>query len=221
MGVRGRAWKDKARLRDWWSRSLGPRFAAEASRVRLYSFVRSSSLFSSSLHHQIMLKVEQAPSPGHERKHSLADLSRNASVISTGSSDSAPEPLLLTPPRRPRPIRTFSSPRSQSPSGPTTPRTSRPPAYMTRELGIMPDEPPAQAQLPVPQHENRTNHERRQRASSKSKSRPGSVARPSRDDFEFGDILGEGSYSTVRCIPTVRVPLGSDPRFRSGNPCNT
>ncbi|KZV76288.1 kinase-like protein [Peniophora sp. CONT] len=145
-----------------------------------------------------MLKVEQPPTPGHERPHTLADLSRNASVISNGSSDSAPEPLLLTPPRRPRPIRTFSSPRSQSPSGPTTPRTSRPPAYMTRELGML-DEQPQQSQLPpiAQQHDIRTNHERRQRASSKSKSRPGSVARPSRDDFEFGDILGEGSYSTV------------------------
>lgn len=160
-----------------------------------------------------MLKVEQAPPSGHERKHSLADLSRNASVISTGSSDSAPEPLLLTPPRRPRPIRTFSSPRSQSPSGPTTPRTTRPPAYMTRELGLSPDEPTPSAPLLLqPQHDTRSNHERRQRASSKSKSRPGSVARPSRDDFEFGDILGEGSYSTVRRFPTIPsvLTLNSD-----------
>ncbi|KAI0036871.1 kinase-like domain-containing protein [Vararia minispora EC-137] len=134
-----------------------------------------------------MIQVETAtPSPEPQRIPSLADLSRNASVISTGSSSSSThgDALLLTPPRRPRPIRTFSSPRSQSPGGPTTPRSSRPPAYITRELGYA-EEP----QLLQPASS--------QRASSKSKSRSASVNRPSRDDFDFGEILGEGSYSTV------------------------
>ncbi|KAI0267096.1 kinase-like domain-containing protein [Gloeopeniophorella convolvens] len=131
-----------------------------------------------------MITVESAtPSPEPpSHKPSLADLSRNASVISSSSSSSSTTSLLL--PARPRPIRTFSSPRSRSPGGPPTPKASRPPAYITRELGIA-EQPP---DSPVG----------RSRANSKSKSRSSSAnARLSAEDFEFGDILGEGSYSTV------------------------
>ncbi|OBZ67282.1 3-phosphoinositide-dependent protein kinase 1 [Grifola frondosa] len=43
-------------------------------------------------------------------------------------------------PARPRPLRNFSAPRanlrSRSPQSPTTPRGSRPPAYLARELGL-------------------------------------------------------------------------------------
>ncbi|KAH9967666.1 kinase-like domain-containing protein [Lactifluus volemus] len=114
-------------------------------------------------------------------KPSLADLSRNASVISSSSSSSSTTDLV---PIRPRPVRTFSSPRSRSPGGPPTPKASRPPAYITRELGIADQSP--------------ESIWGRSRANSKSKSRSSSAnGRLSADDFEFGDILGEGSYSTV------------------------
>lgn len=138
-----------------------------------------------------MITVEEAtPSPEPAYRPTLADLSRNASVISTSSSseDNSHPNLLSTPgPSRPRPLRTFSSPRSRSPGGPTTPRSSRPPAYLTRELGLPDDHPQVQAQ------------QARSRAPSKSKSRTRSrsAGRPSADDYDFGKILGEGSYSTV------------------------
>ncbi|KAF8262874.1 kinase-like domain-containing protein [Lactarius quietus] len=131
-----------------------------------------------------MITVEP-PTPSPElpqHKPSLADLSRNASVLSSSSSSSSTTSLVL--PVRPRPTRTFSSPRSRSPGGPPTPKASRPPAYITRELGI--------AEQPLDSPANRS------RANSKSKSRSSSAnGRLSADDFEFGDILGEGSYSTV------------------------
>ncbi|KAF8170219.1 kinase-like domain-containing protein [Mycena galopus ATCC 62051] len=106
---------------------------------------------------------------------SLADLSRNASVISTSSTDSEQE---LAPPR-PRPIRTFSAPRSRSPQSPTTRGASRPPpSYLSRELGY--DESPPSPSVPK----------------GKPVSRP--AAKPSLHDFQFGRTLGEGSYSTVK-----------------------
>ena len=134
-----------------------------------------------------MISLE-SPTPSPELPThipSLADLSRNASVISSSSSSSSSPDLVL--PVRPRPIRTFSSPRSRSPGGPPTPKASRPPAYITRELGIAEQSP----ESPFG----------RSRANSKSKSRSSSAnGRLSAEDFEFGDILGEGSYSTVRFL---------------------
>ncbi|KAJ7647509.1 kinase-like protein [Roridomyces roridus] len=110
---------------------------------------------------------------------SLADLSRNASVISTSSTDSDQE---LTLPR-PRPIRTFSAPRSRSPQSPTTRGASRPPpSYLSRELGYAEPEPTPPSK-------------------PKSTSIPG---RASLQDFQFGSTLGEGSYSTVK-LATSRV----------------
>ena len=140
-----------------------------------------------------MITVEPpTPSPDlPTHKPSLADLSRNASVLSSSSSSSSTTSLVL--PVRPRPIRTFSSPRSRSPGGPSTPKASRPPAYITRELGI--------AEQPLDSPANRS------RANSKSKSRSSSAnGRLSADDFEFGDILGEGSYSTVSFLSLIVPP---------------
>jgi 3-phosphoinositide dependent protein kinase-1 len=62
---------------------------------------------------------------------SLADLSRNASVISTSSSDSS---LLKSP--LPRPLRTFSAPRSRSPQPP--------PNCIAQELSYNPQVPSPQ-----------------------------------------------------------------------------
>ncbi|KAJ7209563.1 kinase-like domain-containing protein [Mycena pura] len=120
-----------------------------------------------------MLKPEHTP-------QSLADLSRNASVISTSSTESEQG---ITP--RPRPARTFSAPRSRSPQTPSavTRGASRPPpSYLSRELGYA-------ESSPTP-----TNG----RAPSKSPSKP------SLHDFQFGATLGEGSYSTVK-LATSRV----------------
>ncbi|KAJ7078895.1 kinase-like protein [Mycena belliarum] len=116
-------------------------------------------------------------------KQSLADLSRNASVISTSSTDSEQE---LTPLARPRPIRTFSAPRSRSPQSPTTSRgASRPPpSYLSRELGYTEPAPPPS----IP--------------NGRPNSRP--PGKPSIRDFQFGATLGEGSYSTVK-LGTSRV----------------
>lgn len=95
----------------------------------------------------------------------LAALSRNASVISTSSSDSGPN--VKTP--RPRPIRTFSSPRSRSPHSPIN--KAKPSSYLSKELELGPSN---------------------LKARSKSRGRNVSI-----NDFVVGDSLGEGSYSSV------------------------
>lgn len=100
----------------------------------------------------------------------LAELSRNASVISTSSSDSSPSLQLKTPPR-PRPIRTFTSPRNHSP-GPQTPRAT---SYINSELGVPVNQP----------------------ASAGGRARSRLRSEPTANDFTFGATLGEGSYSTV------------------------
>ncbi|KAI0356286.1 kinase-like protein [Trametes cingulata] len=137
-----------------------------------------------------MLKLQvSSPSPDttHPATPTLAELSRNASVISSSSSSSSTPDLRIQTPVRPRPLRNFSAPRtnlrSRSPQSPTTPRGSRPPAYLTRELGI-PDEDQTALKPPA--------------SRAQSKSRNSSVnGRLTADDFEFLDELGEGSYSTV------------------------
>ncbi|KAJ3713381.1 kinase-like protein [Lentinula raphanica] len=114
---------------------------------------------------------------------SLAALSRNASVISSSSSSDSVadnDPRLLATPVRPRPLRTFSSPRSASPTtSPSSPisRTPRPPSYLTRELGVADELPKSRAAS---------------KARSKSRARELSI-----DEFDIGETLGEGSYSTV------------------------
>jgi 3-phosphoinositide dependent protein kinase-1 len=116
-------------------------------------------------------------SPDFTLPATLSALSRNASVISTSSSDSGPASLLLTTPR-PRPARTFSAPRSQSPRS-RTPQSSIPPSYLAQELGMSIGARTVTSS-----------------AKSRSKSRSRNVA-ATVDDFKFGALLGEGSYSTV------------------------
>ena len=144
---------------------------------------------------QIQL-TQPSPEPSAATTPTLADLSRNASVISTSSSSSSSSFVM---PVRPRPIRTFSSPRSRSPHAPATPRASRPPQYLSKELGI-----------PDPDEDPRHSPSRgvQSRAPSRPRSRTNSVnGKFGADDFNFGDILGEGSYSTVCnsfCAATLR-----------------
>ncbi|CAL1706788.1 unnamed protein product [Somion occarium] len=146
-----------------------------------------------------MLKT-QAPSPSldtnSQHAPSLADLSRNASVISSSSSSSSVCDLTLQTPTRPRPIRTFSSPhrplRSRSPQSPSTPRGSKPPAYLARELGIEEDSEDRATELKPTELKPPASR-------AQSRSRNSSVnGRISANDFEFGRVLGEGSYSEVR-----------------------
>ena len=134
---------------------------------------------------QIQL-TQPSPEQSTPTTPTLADLSRNASVISTSSSSSSSSSFVM--PVRPRPIRTFSSPRSRSPHPPATPRASRPPQYLSKELG-----------LPDPDEDPRHSPSRGVQSRAQSRSRTNSVnGRFGADDFSFGDILGEGSYSTVR-----------------------
>ncbi|THH00796.1 hypothetical protein EW026_g1788 [Hermanssonia centrifuga] len=77
--------------------------------------------------------------------------------------------------------------RSRSPQSPRTPKGSRPPAYLARELGV-PEEDDKPTELRAPPTPSR----------GQSRSRNSSInGRISADDFEFGRVLGEGSYSTV------------------------
>ncbi|GJE95514.1 kinase-like protein [Phanerochaete sordida] len=139
-----------------------------------------------------MLKLQVSPPSAQDGQPSLADLSRNASVISSSSSSSSTSDLTVQTPVRPRPTRTFTSPqraplRSRSPQSPQTPRGSRPPQYLARELGIDSEghDRPGELRPPAPPR-------------GPSRSRQSSVnARVGADDFEFGRVLGEGSYSTV------------------------
>lgn len=158
-----------------------------------------------------MLEVQvSVPTPevNSDAQQSLADLSRNASVISSSSSSSSTSDLTVQTPVRPRPIRTFSSPqrpmRSRSPQSPLTPRGSRGPAYLARELGVSssPEDRPGELRPP-------------QLPAAQPRSRNSSVnGRISADDFDFGRVLGEGSYSTVsaqQCVLIELQKLDGDP----------
>ncbi|KAH7909106.1 kinase-like protein [Hygrophoropsis aurantiaca] len=126
----------------------------------------------------------------------LADLSRNASVISSSSdSESAPPHTLLKSPR-PRPMRTFSSPRSTSPQSPTS-TPARPPAYLTRELA-------ANDENSTPTLTAAAQARSKSRNRSKSQNRSAN-SRLSAADFAFGETLGEGSYSTVMRATYLRT----------------
>ncbi|KAG6333363.1 hypothetical protein ID866_5728 [Astraeus odoratus] len=128
----------------------------------------------------------------------LADLSRNASVISSSSDSESILDVPRTP--RPRPTRTFSSPRSRSPQSPTL-QTIRPPAYLTRELGIADHDsaPPSSRSRP---HAVQTRSKSRKRSRSQN---PSSNYRPSSQDFTFISTLGEGSYSSVMRARHIRT----------------
>lgn len=160
--------------------------------------------------------------PGVQQTLSLASLSRNTSVISSSSSSSSTSSLVA--PIRPRPLRTFSqSPppngrRARSPNTPTTPRPPRAPSYLTHQLGLgMPvsglsatdtvlGTVGASTMLPP------TSSDQLRSATISSGSAPLLATRPqpmrtntssaikgkySPEDFDFGEPLGEGSYSTV------------------------
>lgn len=146
-----------------------------------------------------MLKADDnKPSPDWN-SHTLADLSRNASVISTSSSDSAPSIHQLK--ARPRPIRTFTAPNSGAPSSPSVRTPTGPaPAYLTRELGlndVTPDENDEPLPPPPPLTERRARSESRNRSS-----------RISLNDFKFGETVGDGSFSTVKYV--THIPSGKN-----------
>ncbi|KAG5641225.1 hypothetical protein DXG03_005691 [Asterophora parasitica] len=133
---------------------------------------------------------------------SLAELSRNTSVISSSSSSSSSTSSLLadldkslqqknttttTSSRvqhvQRRPDRTFAPPRSASPAS-----TQNLPGYMQRELGLAAGASPPSSPL------------RRDAITAPTPAPVTHVGKPrfnSPQDFEFGDILGHGSYSTV------------------------
>jgi len=144
----------------------------------------------------------------------LSALSRNASVISTSSSDSGQSPLALPPPR---PVRTFTAPRSQSPHS-RTPRPFQLPSYLAGELGL----PTASTgDAPSPSYADSSELNK-----SRSKSRPRNPG-VTVDDFKFGPLLGEGSYSTVRlvsfanCFDSHRKSARSNLRLTSALATNT
>lgn len=125
----------------------------------------------------------------------LADLSRNTSVISSSSDSETSTTTILTP--RPRPTRTFSSPRSRSPHSPNSHSVRPPPAYLTRELGVSDgteNRDLAPESVLVPRH----GHPRSKSRKPSRSQNPSANTRLSAQDFVFGDTLGEGSYSTVR-----------------------
>ncbi|KAG2339448.1 kinase-like protein [Suillus weaverae] len=127
----------------------------------------------------------------------LIDLSRNASVISSSSETDTPSELPKSP--RPRPARTFSSPRSQSPQSRTA-TPSRPPTYLTRELGVSTHTHSELAQAQQ-QTKERSKSRKRSREASRARSANGRGAQ----EFSFRDILGEGSYSTVMRAQYIRT----------------
>lgn len=150
-----------------------------------------------------MLSVHpSSPSPDSHVSPTLADLSRNASVISTSSSDSVPSLRL----QRPRPIRTFTSPRSKSPRSHAH---NAAPAYLAKELGLSsnPAPPPSENKVATARAIPNT------RIKSRNPSANTSVdAR----DFEFGETLGEGSFSTVSAY---HAPFDTRPDRRSKRLC--
>ncbi|KIK98559.1 hypothetical protein PAXRUDRAFT_823726 [Paxillus rubicundulus Ve08.2h10] len=134
----------------------------------------------------------QAPVPTFPP--TLADLSRNASVISSSSdSETSSTTILKTP--RPRPTRTFSSPRSLSPQSPTLSIVRQPPAYLTRELAAS-DTFDNRDVVPEPASTRQNQPRSKSRKRSRSQN-PSANTRLSAQDFVFGETLGEGSYSTV------------------------
>lgn len=149
----------------------------------------------STAHRLCMLDVleiaRQSPEP--TPPPTLADLSRNASVISSSSdSETSTTTVLRTP--RPRPTRTFSSPRSGSPQSPPLQTVRPPPAYLTREL----DGADTRDIVPEPVSVHRQAQPRSKSRKRSRSQNPSANTRLSAQDFVFGETLGEGSYSTVR-----------------------
>ncbi|CAE7085692.1 unnamed protein product [Rhizoctonia solani] len=152
-----------------------------------------------------------ANTPTASSTNQLAQLSRNASVISTSSSSSASS-LVNTPQTRPRPLRQFSyqppsrprSPtdqtaRTRSPSrppvSPSTPRGSRapPPVWLPRELGRA-DSDDSDSELPaLAPPSSRRGSESRMRAQS----RKGSVSTVRRGEQPETPILSHGRGASL------------------------
>jgi 3-phosphoinositide dependent protein kinase-1 len=168
------------------------------------------------------LSTPSTPTESSEqwRPPTLAELSRNASVISSSSESELASPV--DPPSRPKPLRlgpnastststtnsstnttrpVSPSSHNQHPNGPPTPRAARPPVHLgfhnTNEDGGGPSTQPNSPQ--------RSRAPSRQRAQGRSASQNGRGVGVSYADFAFGDILGEGSYSTVRGVVPVLV----------------
>ncbi|KAI6044654.1 kinase-like domain-containing protein [Pisolithus marmoratus] len=135
--------------------------------------------------------TETPSSSGPTFPPTLADLSRHTSVISSSSDSESVHEMPATP--RPRPTRTFSSPRSRSPHSPST---VRPPSYLARELAVSDREPRSRS---VAAH-TRSKSRRRSRSQN-----PSANNRPSPQDFAFMSTLGEGSYSTVMRARYIRT----------------
>lgn len=165
--------------------------------------------------------------------HALSNLSRNTSVISTSSSSSSSSSVIQTP-VRPRPLRTFSnhsnpSSRARSPTSPTTPRGSAVPlAYLPRQYDN--ESYPSQhdrlsanlvnaAASVISNQDGRSTPSAGLRSGQQSptgiRSRSSSAARTAAtgaESFDFGDVLGSGSYSSVSIVMPLlsKIPFFSD-----------
>jgi 3-phosphoinositide dependent protein kinase-1 len=146
--------------------------------------------------------IPVAQSAGHSptSPRSLVDLSRNASVISTSSSSSSSSipTQLMRPLRPPRPFSAPRRSRSRDPHSPgtVTPRaTSRPPAFLRKDLAMEDDELNGDtlSQKLIPPSSRRPSIARSRQNSI--------VGKSSANDFTFDtrNSLGEGSYSEVSC----------------------
>ncbi|KAG9046478.1 pkb-activating kinase-like protein [Tulasnella sp. UAMH 9824] len=152
--------------------------------------------------------------PDHHPLHALVALSRNASVISTSSSSSSSSSV--TAPVRPRPIRTFSRdststararspPHAGYPRSPTTPTrgTPIPAAYLPRALSPDPLRPGTSPPTPTASRPASRTGSRQPSRAPNNRSRSNSTVQLQQqraltaDDFDFGEILGTGSYSSV------------------------
>ncbi|KIO22251.1 hypothetical protein M407DRAFT_79414, partial [Tulasnella calospora MUT 4182] len=152
--------------------------------------------------------------PDHHPLHALVALSRNASVISTSSSSSSSSSV--TAPVKPRPIRTFSRdsittararspPYSGYPRSPTTPTrgTPIPAAYLPRALSPDPLRPGTSPPTPAASRPASRAGSRQPSRAPNNRSRSNSTVQLQQqraltaDDFDFGEMLGTGSYSSV------------------------
>ncbi|KAJ1305831.1 hypothetical protein OPQ81_010557 [Rhizoctonia solani] len=176
-----------------------------------------------------------ANTPAATSTNQLAQLSRNASVISTSSSSSASS-VVNTPQTRPRPLRQFSyqppsrprsptdqSSRTRSPSrppvSPSTPRGSRapPPVWLPKELGRA-DSDDSDSVLPaLAAPSSRRGSESRMRAQS----RKGSVSTVRRGEQPETPVLAHSrgpslSESTQPASPkNPPVVLAGSPKLGS------
>lgn len=160
--------------------------------------------------------------PDHHPLHALSALSRNASVISTSSSSSSSSSV--TAPVRPRPIRTFSRdstttararspPYNGYPRSPTTPTRSTPipAAYLPRALSPDPLRPGTSPPTPTASRPASRAGSRQHSRPPNNRSRSNSTVQLQQqraltaDDFDFGEILGTGSYSSVSLFCYLHV----------------